>query len=112
MLSPELSTGSSAGMWRERLVSQESFRHRAEAAPMQRARPMFAQCAEMRGCRIALVAVPLILRMRLGMGEHDRIARMLGDDRGGGDRQADRITPDDRRCGEAPSGEAVAIDQH
>ena len=45
------------------------------------------------------------------MGDHDRVARMFGDDRRGGDAQGERVAADDRRGGIDPARQAIAIDQ-
>ena len=47
---------------------------------MQRARSVLAQRAQVMRAAIALVRMPAIMRMRLGMRDHDRVAAVLGDD--------------------------------
>ncbi|KIU01556.1 hypothetical protein QU38_01020, partial [Staphylococcus aureus] len=44
--------------------------------------------------------------------DHHRIAPVLGDDRGGGDRQAKRVAADHGMAPVAPVRTAIAVDQH
>src|SRR5579885_2318099 len=63
------------------------------------------------GARVALVEVEVVRRVVLGLGPHEPVARHLGQDRGGGDRQAGGVAPDDpgdlARADEVPA----AVDQ-
>ncbi|PAV93211.1 hypothetical protein WR25_11083 [Diploscapter pachys] len=83
-----------------------------EAAAVNRGRPVFEQRRQMVLAAVALVRMPVIVRVDRGMFEHDRVARFLGEDRRGGDRQALRVAADDRRRRVGPARQAIAVDQH
>ena len=53
---------------------QFGLRDRREAATVERRGDVLAQRGEVPGRAIALVRMPIVLRIRFGVGDHDRIA--------------------------------------
>src|SRR5437868_350661 len=60
---------------------------------------------------VALVRGEAVLRKRVMKLDHVAVALDLGDDRGAGDRVADRVAADERQAGEALAGEHDGVDQ-
>ncbi len=90
----------------------EHLADQPEGPPMERRRPQFAQGAAMILSRITAVPFPPVTGVISRMRSHDPVACHLGDDRGGGDRAASRITRHDRLGRAIPSRAAIAVDEH
>ena len=73
--------------------------------------PSRAQRILMLARAVALVARPAIARMGGVIIVHQPVPLMLGDDRGGGDRQAQGVASDDRQRCVRPFRAAIAVDQ-
>ena len=62
-------------------------------------------------CRVALVAFETVVGKLPGEGAHETVARDLGDDRGSGDRQTERVAVDDRVGAAVQRRQPVAVHQ-
>jgi hypothetical protein len=85
--------------------------HRRERSTVDRARAMLLERQHVLAHGVALMPREAIRRVLLIVIDHARVARGLGEDRCGGDRQAERVAMDDPRLLDGELGEAARVDQ-
>jgi len=76
-----------------------------------RREPERGECRLMLGRAVADIGRPAIALIALGQAPHEAVARHLGDDRGGGDREREPVAADDGAHGAGEGRRAVAVDE-